>query len=181
MQFQERRKAVRMATLERQRGKGEGMNEEKEFSATTANKEQVVMRYCATGKDPSYSNAFAAGLDLPLMNEEGLTLGSGEHGVAHTGISVELPEGTFGLVVIRSGLGMKGLVLSNGIGVIDEDYRGEIRIPLFYHGEGTLTLAKGERVAQMIVVPYLQPTLQKTEMLSQTDRGKDGFGSSGRF
>lgn len=157
------------------------MNEEKKASTTARENGPIVMRYCATGKKPSYSNAFAAGLDLPLMNEEGLTFHPGDHGVVHTGISVELPKGTFGLVAIRSGLGMKGLVLSNGIGVIDEDYRGEIRIPLFYHGEETLHLAQGERVAQMIVVPYLQPILQQTETLSETDRGEEGFGSSGRF
>lgn len=157
------------------------MNDEKEFFMAARENGQVVMRYCATGKEPSYANAFAAGLDLPLMNEEGLTFRPGDHGVVHTGVAVELPRGTFGLVAIRSGLGMKGLVLSNGIGVIDEDYRGEIRIPLFYHGEETLHLVQGERVAQMIVVPYLQPILQKAETLSETDRGKEGFGSSGRF
>lgn len=157
------------------------MNDEKEFFMATRENGQVVMRYCAAEKEPSYANAFAAGLDLPLMNEGGLTFHPGDHGVVHTGIAVELPRGTFGLVAIRSGLGMKGLVLSNGIGVIDEDYRGEIRIPLFYHGEETLHLVQGERVAQMIVVPYLQPILQKVETLSETDRGEEGFGSSGRF
>lgn len=140
-----------------------------------------VMRVVCDKKMPTYSNPFAAGLDLSLDAEAPITFEMGDHATAHTGVSVELPRGTFGLVAIRSGLGMKGLMLSNGIGIIDEDYRGEIRIPLFYHGEETLTVEPGERIAQMVVVPYVQPALKVVNNLSETERGKEGFGSSGRF
>ena len=72
-------------------------------------------------------------------------------------------------------------MLSNGVGIIDEDYRGEIRMPLFHHGAEDIAIEPGERVAQMVVVPYWQPRLIPVETLSATERGEDGFGSSGRF
>lgn len=133
------------------------------------------------GRCPTYANAFAAGLDLHVADDRAISFTRGTHAVIRTGVSVALPSGHFGLIAIRSGLGMKGLVLSNGVGVIDEDYRGEIRIPLYYHGDEPLTIEPGERVAQMIVIPYVQPTLVPTDALDETDRGTEGFGSSGRF
>ncbi len=139
------------------------------------------MPYLSEGKDPVYANEYAAGLDLPLYSKEALTVRPGDHLTAHTGISVALPPMTFGLVAIRSGLGSKGLVLSNGVGIIDADYRGEIRMPLFHHGTEEITLEPGERIAQMIVLPMIRPDLVKVEHLDETERGTDGFGSSGRF
>lgn len=153
----------------------------KETQPESKQPKKTVMRYRATGKKPAYANAFATGMDLPFMNEEAVELHTGEHTEVFTGVHVELPRGTFGLVAIRSGLGRKGLMLSNGIGIIDEDYRGEIRIPLYYHGIEPLRLEPGERVAQMVIIPYVQADLQWSEDLSDTKRGQEGFGSSGRF
>lgn len=137
--------------------------------------------FTTQGKVPSYANAFAAGLDLSVKTEEALVLCPGAHQTIHTGLSCALPRGYFGLIAIRSGLGSRGLVLSNGLGIIDEDYRGEIRIPLYNHGEETIRLENGERVAQMILIPYIQPILEEVDQLEETERGKEGFGSSGRF
>lgn len=133
------------------------------------------------GKKPSYANKYAAGLDLPYFGEETLVIQPGDHITVHTGLSLELPPGYFGLVVIRSGLGSKGLMLANGVGIIDEDYRGEIRMPLFHHGDQTLSIMPGERIAQMVVTPYVQVQLEEVDRLEESARGLDGFGSSGRF
>lgn len=139
------------------------------------------MEYIARGKAPVYANEFAAGMDLSLADQGGMTFESGDHKTIHTGLSVAIPEGYFGLVCIRSSLGMRGLILSNGVGIIDPDYRGEIRIPLFNHGEETIRLEEGERVAQMILLPYIQVDFKAVDRLNDTERGKEGFGSSGRF
>lgn len=140
------------------------------------------MRMIVEGRRPSYANAFAAGLDLTVRLETpSITFKNGDNYAVRTGVKVEIPHGYFGLVAIRSGLGAKGLILSNGIGVIDEDYRGEIRVPLYYHGDEPLTINDGERVAQFILVPYVQAEIEYVEALSETDRGEKGFGSSGRF
>lgn len=153
--------------------KGKRMNENQD--------ERCVMPIRFDGKCPVYANAFAAGLDLHVANPEALVFETGDHATVQTGVRMALPRGHFGLIAIRSGLGMKGLVLSNGVGIIDEDYRGEIRIPLYYHGSGTLRVEPGERVAQMVVIPYVQPVLQPCDALDETERGSEGFGSSGRF
>lgn len=142
---------------------------------------KVTMPIQVLGHQPSYSNEHAAGLDLRLTTESPVRLEQGDHFIAHTGLSVEIPEGYFGLICVRSGLGMKGLMLANAIGVIDEDYRGEIRIPFFYHGEEEMVLEDGERVAQMILVPYVQAQCREVEELTDSQRGNRGFGSSGRF
>lgn len=141
----------------------------------------VKVRALVNGPIPTYSNLFAAGLDLAYDGKEPLIFKPGDHKTVHTGFSLELPRGTFGLVVIRSSLGMRGLILSNGVGIIDEDYRGEIRMPLYNHGEEEIILEPAERVGQMIVMPYLRLDLEKADSLDETERNHAGFGSSGRF
>ncbi len=143
--------------------------------------ERVPMKIISKKHDPTYANGNAAGLDLRISTDERVEIKPLGHYLVHTGVHVEIPHGYFGLIAIRSGLGMKGLTLSNSIGVIDEDYRGEIRIPLFNHGEEAMVLEDGERVAQMILIPYVQAELNFVDELQDTDRGNDGFGSSGRF
>lgn len=143
--------------------------------------ERIRMNLISKHHKPSYSNEHAAGLDLRVSTEEKVEIKPLGHYLVRTGVHVQIPEGYFGLVAIRSGLGMKGLTLSNSIGVIDEDYRGEVRIPLFNHGEESLILEDGERVAQMILIPYVQADLHFVDELEESERGNDGFGSSGRF
>lgn len=99
----------------------------------------------------------------------------------HTGLSIELPRGFAGLVYARSGLATKrGLAPANKVGVIDPDYRGEIMISLHNHGNAPATVHSGERVAQLVITPYLTATFREVDALSDTVRGEGGFGSTGQ-
>lgn len=101
--------------------------------------------------------------------------------VIHTGIAIELPPGTFGGIFSRSGLSTKqGLAVINGVGVVDSDYRGEIMVPLHNHSESRKWIKRGDRVAQLIVIPYFKPLLEESGRLSSTERGTGGFGSTGK-
>jgi len=102
---------------------------------------------------------------------------------AKTDLRVEIPKEHVGLIVPRSGLGRKGIVLVNTVGVIDSDYRGEIGITLQNTGSVPVEIAHGDRVAQMLIVPYAKVQLERVEdvsALSETERGVGGFGSTGR-
>ena len=102
------------------------------------------------------------------------------HGVTviHTGVSVAIPTGYVGLVYIRSSLGARGLMLANGTGVIDSDYRGEIILKLTSH-QGSINIGHGDRIAQLVIVPILTPNLEQVETLDTTERGTGSFGSTG--
>ena len=98
-----------------------------------------------------------------------------------TGIAIALPEGVAGLVTPRSGLATQhGLTVLNAPGLIDPNYRGEIKVPLYNTGERRYTVEIGDRIAQLLLVPYWAPALQVVDSLGATERGADGFGSSGR-
>lgn len=98
-----------------------------------------------------------------------------------TGISVELPKFTFGAIFARSGLAFKyGLAPANKVGVVDAGYRGEVCVALHNHSEYIREVKPGERIAQMVVMPYVNVSLELTEDLSDTDRGEGGFGSTGK-
>lgn len=139
------------------------------------------MKLLCAGHRPSYANERAAGLDLRAMCDAPVSIEPGKRVKLNTGVRAEIPSGFFGMVAIRSGLGFRGLILSNGIGVIDEDYRGEIAMSVTNLGEETITIEDGERVAQMILVPYTQAEIEFADELEETSRGEGGFGSSGRF
>ena len=129
---------------------------------------------------PAYGSAGAAGADLYACLTEEVTLAPGETGLIPTGVAVALPAGTVGLVYARSGLAAKrDLAPTNKVGVIDEDYRGEILVPLHNHGAVARTVAPGERIAQMIVTPYYTADFIPAEDLDETSRGEGGFGSTG--
>ena len=130
---------------------------------------------------PTYGSAYAAGADLyALIEGESLMVGAGETVLVRTGLSVEIPEGYVGLIYARSGLATKkGLAPANKVGVIDSDYRGEVKVALFNQsGEDQIVLA-GERVAQLVIAPYLAVEYEQAEELSSTIRGEGGFGSTG--
>ena len=130
---------------------------------------------------PSYGSAAAAGADLYALTDTPLTLAAGETAMVHTGIAVEIPQGYVGLVFARSGLACKqGLAPANKVGVIDADYRGEIMVALHNHGIVHRTIESGERIAQLVLVPYLTAEFTEADSLSETDRGAGGFGSTGR-
>ena len=129
---------------------------------------------------PHYGSADAAGADLYAVLDAPLTLEAGETVLVRTGLAVEIPTGFVGLVCARSGLATKrGLAPANKVGVIDADYRGEIMVALHNHGAIPQTIEHGERVAQLLLMPYLTAAYEETDSLSATDRGAGGFGSTG--
>ena len=130
---------------------------------------------------PTYGSAGAAGADLYACLEEAVTILPGETAWIPTGIALEVPVGCAGLVYARSSLGVKrGLAPANKVGVIDSDYRGEIRVVLLNHGKEPQTIFSGERVAQFIITPVLTPVYEEVPELSDTSRGAGGFGSTGK-
>lgn len=131
---------------------------------------------------PHRATAGSAGYDLSACMESPFVLKKGCRTLVSTGIAVQLPPGTVGLVFIRSSLGAKhGLALSNSVGVIDEDYRGEIKIGLTNLSGEDYTIQLGERLAQLVVVPAYYPQTLEVQSLDETDRGAGGFGSTGKL
>ena len=129
---------------------------------------------------PAYGSAAAAGADLYAVLDAPLTVAAGETALVHTGLAVEIPAGFVGLVCARSGLATKrGLAPANKVGVIDADYRGEIMVALHNHSTATQTIEQGERVAQLVLVPYLTAAYEEADSLTDTVRGAGGFGSTG--
>lgn len=131
---------------------------------------------------PVRSTPGSAGADLRALLDGPLTLGPGERAAVRTGIAIGLPSPeTVGLVFARSGLAVKhGLALSNGVGVIDSDYTGEIRVGLVNLSKEPYTIQPGERIAQLVVLPIALPVLRQVERLEETQRGAGGFGSTGK-
>ena len=131
---------------------------------------------------PSYGSPYAAGADLyALINEGTVTVNPHETVFIHTGIAMEIPVGFAGLIYARSGTACKrGLAPANKVGVVDSDYRGEIMVALHNHSEVAQTVENGERIAQMVIAPYLTADFIEAESLDDTDRGEGGFGSTGK-
>lgn len=131
---------------------------------------------------PAYETPEAAGMDLraALGEDEKLVLAPGAHAMVPTGLAIALPKGFEAQVRPRSGLAAKnGITVLNTPGTIDSDYRGEVKIILINLGEAEFTIKRDMRVAQMIVAPVVQATLQPVEVLDETQRGAGGFGSTG--
>ncbi|MGO8954366.1 MAG: dUTP diphosphatase [Rhodomicrobium sp.] len=131
---------------------------------------------------PSYRSELAAGLDLAAAIEEGTTLklAPGERALVPAGIALELPQGFEAQVRPRSGLAHRhGVTVLNAPGTIDADYRGEIQVLLINHSKETFSIARGERIAQLVISPVAAVTLEQAEKLSITERNAGGFGSTG--
>ena len=131
---------------------------------------------------PTYGTPYAAGADLYACLDEAVSINPGETKMVGTGVAMEIPDGYVGLVFARSGLACKkGLAPANKVGVIDSDYRGEIKVALHNHnGSGdALVVENNERIAQISIVPYLKAEFEEVETLEETDRGEKGFGSTG--
>lgn len=129
---------------------------------------------------PAYGSEFAAGADLYACLEADVEIKPHQTAVIPTGIALELPLGYAGLIYARSGLATKkGLAPANKVGVVDCDYRGEVKVALHNHSEVMQTVSAGERVAQLVITPYLTAEFVEKEELSQTVRGAGGFGSTG--
>ena len=134
-------------------------------------------------KAPAYATPGAAAADLCAVLDAPLTLEPYQRAMVPTGLAIELPgPDCVALVYARSGLAIKqGVTLSNCVGVIDSDYRGEIKVGLVNLGAAPVTLAPGERVAQLCIAPVWQAAFAPAQELSDTDRGAGGFGSTGRL
>ena len=129
---------------------------------------------------PSYATPGSAGMDL--RSAETLTLRPGARALVATGMAIALPENTEAQVRPRSGLAVKhGITVLNAPGTIDADYRGEIKVPLINLGTDDFVIARGDRIAQMVVAPVVQVTMTEVTSLDETTRGLGGFGSSGKF
>ena len=130
---------------------------------------------------PTYGTDEAAGADLYACLDETVSIAPGETFWVGTGIALEVPKGCAGLIYARSSMGVKrGLAPANKVGVIDSDYRGEIRVVLLNHSNQFQTVSPGERIAQLIITPVLTPAYEEVEELTDTVRGVSGFGSTGK-
>ena len=131
---------------------------------------------------PFYASAGAAAMDLHACVDQAVTIPAGGRAVIPTGIAIALPSaGYVALVFARSGLGIKhGIAPANCVGVIDSDYRGEILVGLQNSGDADYVIQPADRIAQLMVLPILRPTLTVVEELDETERGSGGFGSTGR-
>ena len=131
-------------------------------------------------KLPTYGSAFAAGADLYACLDTPVTIQPHETVLVPTGLSFEIPAGWAGMIHARSGLATKRhLAPANKVGVIDSDYRGEVMVSLHNHSNQPQTVDPGERIAQMVIMPYLAAEFYEADELSDTARGDGGFGSTG--
>ncbi len=129
---------------------------------------------------PTYGSKFAAGADLYACLDEDLTIEPSKTELVPTGIAAEIPVGYAGLIYARSGIASKrGLAPANKVGVVDADYRGEIMVALHNHSAEPQTIARDERIAQLVIAPFLSVDFNEVEELEDTVRGTGGFGSTG--
>ena len=130
---------------------------------------------------PTYGSEYAAGADMYAAIDEAVTIQPGETKFIPTGLAFEIPEGYAGFIYARSGLACKkGLAPANKVGVVDADYRGEVMVALHNHGTEAQSVEAGERIAQMIIAPFVAVNYIFSDELDDTVRGAGGFGSTGR-
>ena len=131
---------------------------------------------------PNYATPGSAAMDLTACMDEPVTIAPRQLVTIPTGIAIALPSADYvALIFARSGLGVKhGISLSNGVGVIDSDYRGELKVGLTNLSDTPYTIQPGDRIAQLAILPVTQPTVVQVAELDETDRGTGGFGSTGK-
>ena len=130
---------------------------------------------------PTYGSTEAAGADLYACIDDTVTIAPGESAWIPTGVAMELPKGYVGLVYARSSMGAKrGLAPANKVGVIDSDYRGEIRVVLYNQSKIDQNIEPYERIAQLVITPVITPGFTEVDTLSETVRSDKGFGSTGK-
>ena len=145
---------------------------------------QVKILNPRIGKDiplPAYSTEGAAGMDLRACIDERLDMPPGGSAMVSTGLAIHIANpGYAALILPRSGLGFKkGLVLGNLVGLIDSDYQGELMIPAWNRSQQACSIAPGDRIAQLVLVPVVQARFEIVDEFETSHRGADGFGSSG--
>ena len=131
---------------------------------------------------PSFATVGSAAMDLRACIDADMTIAAGQRAIIPTGIAIALPSAEYvALICARSGLASKfGITMANGVGVIDSDSRGELKVALYNSSDTDYTIHDGDRIAQLMVLPVVQPALQLVEELDETERGEGGFGSTGR-
>lgn len=139
-----------------------------------------VKKLNANATLPTYGSEYAAGADLYACMNEAITINPGETVMIHTGLAMEIPAGYAGLIYPRSGMASKrGLAPANKVGVVDPDYRGEFMVALHNHSLTAQTVEPNERIAQLVIAPFLTACFEEADELSDTVRGEGGFGSTG--
>jgi dUTP pyrophosphatase len=150
-------------------------------SLSGGHREPVVLVHRLDSGLPLPAGAHPGDGGVDLYAGEAVTLAPGERATVGSGVAVAIPEGFAGLVTPRSGLAQRhGLGIVNAPGVVDAGYRGEIRVILVNHGTEAVSLARGERIAQLLVIPLCAGDLLEVEELPPSERGTGGFGSTGR-
>ena len=140
-----------------------------------------VVKVRENAEIPERATRESAAVDLKACIDEAVTIAPGASVTIPTGIALEVPEGCGAFIFARSGLGIRhGIALSNGVGVIDADYRGEICVGLHNHSDESYTVNPGDRIAQMAIMPVIMAGFFEAESLSVTERGTGGFGSTGK-
>jgi len=142
----------------------------------------VKIKFTRGMSSPEYATKGSAAVDLRAGLEEGeeVVIKPSEKALIPTGLAISLPESTVAIIAPRSGLGVKkGISLSNGIGIIDSDYRGEICVGLINHGKEDFVIKRGDRIAQMMFMPVYTAEFLPVETLDETERGEGGFGHTG--
>lgn len=128
---------------------------------------------------PTYGSPYSAGADLYAL--KGAEIPAHETVLIHTGLAMEIPEGYAGLIYARSGIASKrGLAPANKVGVVDADYRGEVMVALHNHSDKDAVIEDNERIAQLVIAPFLKADFCEADELSETVRGEGGFGSTGK-
>lgn len=140
-----------------------------------------IKRLVANAKLPTYGSTEAAGADLYACITEPVTIEPGETAWVSTGLAMEIPRGYAGLIYARSSMATKrGLAPANKVGVVDSDYRGEVKVVLLNQSKVPQTVEPDERIAQLVITPILTPPYVEVTELTDTDRGVGGFGSTGK-
>lgn len=133
-----------------------------------------------SGRTPDYATGGAAGFDISAYLDKPFILKAGERALIPTGLYFEVPEGYEAQVRARSGLAIKhGIGLVNGIGTVDADYRGEIKVPMINWGDEDFVINDGDRIAQVVIASYCKAEIELADEISETERGEGGFGHTG--
>ncbi len=159
-------------------GPGTTLNQRMKTMVTTTNVN--IKKLKPNAAIPTYGSSYAAGADLYSCIDSAIVIEPGQTVLVPTGLAMELPIGFAGLIYARSGLASKkGLAPANKVGVIDSDYRGEVMVALHNHSQAAAAIEPGERIAQLVITPYIQGIFNEVDVLDDTERGTGGFGSTG--
>lgn len=140
-----------------------------------------ILKIKTNNNSPEYKTKYSAGMDIYSSNKNDIIIKSGEIAKIETGLYIEIPEGFFAAIYPRSSTGVKRqLMLANSTGIIDSDYRGEIKLFFYNFGNDIQTIKNGERLAQMVIQPYEKVQIEKVDELCESERGEGGIGSTGK-